>query len=328
MTNGGFKFYLKMIEANFFKLKDQQQHVRNNLHNYILIVPVKDEEKNLSSLEYSIINQTIKPIYCVLVDSGSRDTSFECMQNIFGKYQWISIIQQKKFFEEGYGHLNFAQAINEGHSFAQMHCRANSIEYEFIGKTDATPILDNNYFECLRSELLEDISVAFVCGMQVIHTENNKVITISPQLNLLETAINDIRLYRKTFFESIGGYPLTPSPDTVLLIKAINRGWKIKRVRSTKFIKSRVDATKIGTWNGNKLRGRMRYILGYRPIFFVLSAIENSLRLPPHYQFVPLIEGYLLSFLKGERRSDDPEIMKYFGKTRIKEFVDSIFSKQ
>jgi glycosyltransferase involved in cell wall biosynthesis len=300
--------------------------VGNNLHNYILIVPIKDEEKNLSLLENSIINQTIKPIHCVLVDSGSTDNSLELLKNIFGKYRWISIIQQKKFFEKGYGHLNFAQAINEGYALVKKRSEENDFKYEFVGKTDATPLLAENYFECLQGALLEDNSIAFVCGLQEIHNEKKEVITINPQFNFYETAINDIRLYRKSFFELIGGYPLTPSPDTVLYIKAINRGWNVKRVTSTKFIKYRPDATKIGTWEGYKLRGKMRYNLGYRPIFFAVSSFENSFRLPPHYQFLPLLEGYFLSFFKREKRIDDQEILKYFGTTRMKELLNSLFS--
>ena len=46
--------------------------------------------------------------------------------------------------------------------------------------------------------------------------------------NLALTGYNDIRLYRRDFFEQVNGYPISYSPDSVLLIKAINRDGRLK----------------------------------------------------------------------------------------------------
>jgi len=283
---------------------------------YLLITPLKDEEGYLNSLRHSVINQTFKPRLFVIVDSGSRDRTYETARTIFSSYDWVHVIKQQTFYEKSYGHKNFAQAINEGYHYAKQVTESQKIAFDFIGKTDATPILAHDYFEKLLSEMEIDNKLAFTCGKQVIQY-GKKEIEIKERLGLQDTAINDIRLYRRDFFEQTGGYPLCFSPDTVLFVKAITHGWNIKKIDTTYFLKPRPDGTKIGFWKGNMLKGYGRYCLGYHPLTFLVSIIDNSISMPPHYQGFPLLMGYLSGILKCKRRNSDPDVRDYFGTRRL-----------
>jgi len=42
---------------------------------YVLITPVKDEEKLLRDVIESVINQTVKPVLWLIIDDGSTDGS-------------------------------------------------------------------------------------------------------------------------------------------------------------------------------------------------------------------------------------------------------------
>ena len=53
---------------------------------YILIMPVKDEEKILSNVIESVINQTVKPDLWLIIDDGSTDNSPTIIQNFVSKY--------------------------------------------------------------------------------------------------------------------------------------------------------------------------------------------------------------------------------------------------
>jgi len=290
---------------------------------YILIAPLKDEERYLDSLRSSIINQTIQPQLFVIVDSGSNDRTYEKAQSLFSHYPWVHIIKQKIFYEKSYSHKNFAQAINEGYQYLKQVSEANNITFEFVGKTDATPILANNYYEELLSEMEKNNRLAFTCGKQVMQYDK-KEIEIKEGFGIQDTAVNDIRLYRRDFFEQIGGYPPSFSPDTILYIKAKNRAWEVKRIDTTYFLKPRPDGTKIGFWKGNILKGYARYCLGYHPLTFIISTLYNCISMPPHYQGFPLIMGYLLGLFKCTGKNSDPEIREFFGTRRFVEALRNL----
>jgi len=291
--------------------------------NYVLITPLKNEEKDLLKLKGCVTNQTVKPVAWIIVDSGSEDRTFETATKIFADYDWVYIIKQMNFLEDGYGHINFAKAINEGYKTVKEICREKQIKYDYIGKTDATPILCENYFEILLSEMTKNDKLAITCGIQKIIYNDNEF-KIKPSRNSPLSNFNDIRLYRKDFFEEINGYSLTPSPDSVLLIKAKNRNWGVKVVEDTYFKKPRLGGSKIGMWNGSKLKGKYMHVLGYHPILAIINAMENSRKIPPHYQFIPMIIGFLTSALKRDKKVEDIEIREYYGEKRLKEVLNSL----
>lgn len=290
---------------------------------YVLITPLKDEEKNLQTLKETIFNQTIRPVCWVIVDSGSEDNTFELSDRLAEENDWIITTKQKKFFEKGYGHLNFSEAINEGYDILKNFCNIHNFKYLFIAKTDATPILNENYFEILADEMLKDDKLAITCGIQKIIRNGNEF-EIKRSFNDPISNFNDIRLYRSDFFEKMRGYPLSPSPDTILLLKALNNGWNVKLVDKTYFKKNRLGGSKIGIWEGSKLKGKYMYILGYHPLLAIINAFENSRKISPHYQFLPMLLGFMLAIFNREEKIHDKEIKDYYGKERLKEIINYI----
>jgi len=103
-----------------------------NVGPYLLVTPIKDEKPNLPKLRDTIFNQTLLPKLWVIVDSGSTDGSYETAIEVFKDINWVRIIKQKKFFEKGYGHKNFAQAVTEGIREAIRLAKKYSIDYKYI----------------------------------------------------------------------------------------------------------------------------------------------------------------------------------------------------
>lgn len=293
--------------------------------NYILITPIQNEEQNLLRLKDTIFRQTVIPIIWVIVDSNSTDRSYQVEIDLFEKYEWIHIIKQKRVFDQGYSHKNFAEAINEGYEYAKKMCTEQKLEYSFVGKTDATPILANNYFEKLMEVMVNNPNLAITCGLQELLLNESTKIKIKPLAGICNTGFNDIRLYSKIFLDEVGFYPLTYSPDTILLIKASDHGWESKIVDETYFVKSRLGGSKIGIWNGYKLKGRGMYSLGYHPLLFLFNVVYTSLKFPPHYQGFPMLYEFLNCYVKKEKRVEDEEILEYFGKKRLKEIFFHLY---
>ena len=284
---------------------------------YILITPIKDEEQNLNLLKISVINQILKPKLWVIVDSFSSDNSFEAAEELFKDYEWIHVIKQKNLLEKGYGHINFAQAINEGYKYAKNCCEEKKIIFKYIGKLDAAVSLKKDYYKILIEEMENNSNLAFVCGILHVVLENNKKIINKPSARSKTMGVQDIRIYNKDFFEEMDGYPLNFSPDTILLIKAINRGWDFKVIQRTYYEKKRLGGTggsKIRVWSAYKLKGKAMYTLGYDFIFVFFNSLYNSYKYPPHYQAIASIYGYILCSIKKENKIDDKEVIEYFGK--------------
>ncbi|MGA3198889.1 MAG: glycosyltransferase family A protein [Halobacteriota archaeon] len=279
----------------------------------------------MSRLKETVLGQTVKPVEWVIIEGGSKE-DLEIVQELFNGYDWIHVIQQRRFPRSGYHHVNFAQAVNEAYECAKAICDKRAIAFSFVGKTDATVVLPSNYFETLLSEMKREPKLAVVSGVEVGRYKG-RIIRKEPVDNLALTGFTDIRLYRKSFFEQVGGYPLNPSPDGSLLVKAVNRGWQVKVVKGLDCFEYRIGGSKIGIWRGSKRTGKLMYELGYNPLLYFLLTAYSAIRYPPHYRVVPALYGYCLSAVKREKRIDDDEIREYFGNTRLKEVMRLAMSK-
>ena len=239
---------------------------------YILVTPILNEAESLHQLKETVFGQTVRPVFWVIGDGGSTDRSYEIATEIFKEYGWVRVIKQKNYSDTGYSHKNFANNINDCMDFAKKMCAEGNIKYSFVGKTDATPILAGDYFEKLLAEMENNPKLAFTCGSQyLLHDQKGDIAGKKSSYQVIK-GYNDIRLYRREFIE-MGGYPVFFAPDSVLMIKALNKGWDIKKVEKTYFVKSRVNGSKIGYWNGYKLKGKGMYTLGYNPILLFLIAV-------------------------------------------------------
>lgn len=295
---------------------------------YVLISPIKDEENNIHNLKDTVMDQNLKPLLWIIIDSNSSDDSFELTKELTEDYNWIHVIKQKKILEKGYGHINFAQAINEGYKHAKRICNKNRIEFNYIGKLDAAVSLQKNYFEVLNKEMDNNANLAFTWGVAHFIADDNKMVVANPSKRSKTVGAQDQRLYRKDFFEEMNGYTLNYSPDTILMIKAFNRNYDVKCSEDTFYEKRRlggIGGTRIGVWKAYKLKGKAEYVLGYDAIYMFLNSFYIIIHHPPHYQGLAIIYGFIISFIKRDKKIDDKEITDYFGKRLIRDFK-SIFS--
>jgi len=284
---------------------------------YVLITPVKDEIANLENMKSTVVGQTLTPALWVVVDSGSADGSCEIAKSLLAKVDWAYVIQQRYFPEKGYGHKNFAQAINEGYEYASRICNEKCVQFGYVGKVDADIILSNDYFELLHGEMEVDPRLAITCGRKLIR---NVIFAESTPLPDRLMGFNDIRLYRRDFFELMHGYPLTLAPDTVLLVRAISMGWRTKVMFASSFREARLSGAKEGVWKGHQLKGRALYQLGYHPFLVLLNALYQCISFPPHYHGLAIVQGYFSAFVRGEETMD-AEIVQYFRKKRLEEVL-------
>lgn len=290
---------------------------------YVLITPLQNEIENIRHLQHTISNQTRKPIIWAIVDCFSTDGTYENCCRLFKGINWVKIVRQKTQIEEGYSHLNLAQAVNEAFSVARESASLSGLEFEFVGKTDASPDLDPDYFEILMKDMAQDDRIAIACGRQSLRIGKRKVRT-QAKIGLEFEDMNDIRMYRRDFFESVGGYPITHSPDVVLLVKARNRNKLWKCTNRVGFRKTRMSGSKIGKWKGYEMKGVAMRALGYGLLLTSANSFYHSLAFYPPFYGLAIMIGYLKSEIRGEARDKDAEAVNYFRKERPRAFLRSL----
>ncbi len=295
---------------------------------YILTTPVKNEEVNLPLLAECIINQTILPKVWVIIDGNSKDNTHKIIKKLSEEFDWIYWKIQENFSPNS-GHLNFAWAVREGYEYASKICANKNWEYEYVGKVDADVLLPKNYFEKLIEKFEEYPKLGIASGspytLKVGFQGKNYECILEKDTerdDFLPDELPDKRLFRKRCLDDIGGFPISKyAPDAVMLAKARLIGWRIKWFEDLKIYNLRKDTgIERQMWRAFKQAGHSKYYLGYHPLLFTLSAL-NELRKRPHYFAFAFLLGYLSSYLIGEEKTDDIEIRDYFKHKRLREIL-------
>ena len=60
---------------------------------YVVISPVKDEERYIERTLESMVNQTLRPALWIIVDDGSSDRTPEIVQRYSERWDFIQLIK-------------------------------------------------------------------------------------------------------------------------------------------------------------------------------------------------------------------------------------------
>lgn len=295
------------------------------ISSYILVTPCKNEEKSLPKLAESVINQTVKPKIWVIVDDGSTDKTPDILTDFTSKNNWIKNIRlNEKPRDLG---IHVAHVYRTGFDYAINYCKEYNIEYSYISSVDADIILENNYFESLTKECEKNRNLG-ICSGRIGNIINNKIVWGGFKEELPS---GGARLWRKKCFETTGGYLLTCSPDSVSNVKAKIQGWDTRQFGHIRAISTRAYASAEGQWIGYKKIGANNYFIGYTPIHIILKGItllHSKNEFSKEGVGLAYMYGYFLEYIKKAPRIEDPEVLNYFRKERLREILCSKLKSQ
>jgi len=277
---------------------------------YVIITPVKNEERSLPDLIQSVVNQTVKPVLWVIVDDGSTDHTPEIIKEAKEKHEWIQSIRLKGSVRDRGIHL--ASVIRKGIEFAYEYCEKMGIKFEYLGNIDADVVLENTYFEHLLKKFESNPKLGIASG-ELWLKEGDKAF----RLELRYPDGGDI-LYRRECFENCGGIPLTVWNDSVLNAKAKLRGWEVRRFNDSKAYVIRRHCHAGRLWHEYIKEGKSSYILNYNLIYAILKGFKLSFKRPYYIGFAYLY-GYLSSLILREEQINDEEIKYYYKFIRPRE---------
>ena len=281
--------------------------------NYVLITPVKDEQKFIQQTIDSVVNQTALPLVWVIIDGGSTDKTRDIIQENAKKYPWIVLRFQSQFGTTS--HMNVSIAMKEAYEYIQK----SGIPFDYVANIDADQVMPNDFFEGIITEMDKDRNIAVASGQA--HNPDGKPDTYP------SGELNNKRIYRRSAFEHIGGYPVTKySFDTVILAKIRMMDEQIISYPEYKIQNLRKD---MGIEHTSKIKsnimwGKSKWYLGYSfPLLvagcgYLLTKGEVS-------KSIGVFFGWMDSWINHDEIIADKEVWNHFHNERLSQVLDTVW---
>lgn len=286
------------------------------MHNYVIITPVKDEEKYIETTIKSVLSQTLRPLQWIIVDDGSEDQTREIIEKYSCQYRWIKgvIGGNRGSRKAGIRHL---KAFYEGYT------RLNSLNWDFLVKLDGDLSFKEDYFEKCFAEFHKNPKLGIAGGV-ILNVVENKLI---PETHPLFHVRGATKIYKKECWDGIGGIAISPCYDTLDEIKANMIGYETRSFPDVKILHLRYTGKAYGKWGNSVKNGMGDYIAGYHPLFMISKCVTRFLKNPYTIDPLGLIYGYLSGYIKNVPQVDDRPLISYLRNQQIRRltFRESIW---
>ena len=211
---------------------------------YSVIVTCRNSEKSIKSALNSLIDQSIKPEFIIVVDDGSTDNTNKILKNIQSKNKNLYVITNPDL---GY---NIGRVVNNWNKALGLAKKLNlkSTDYHMIAPDDAE--YEENYCEKIIRYMDYDPSIVIASGNYDINDY------IMPR--------GAGRLIRNSFFFSVHScYPERMGYETIIFYSAIQNNLKYKVIPEARFVHTRA----LGSNHHFYEFGASMRTLGYHPLF-------------------------------------------------------------
>jgi biofilm PGA synthesis N-glycosyltransferase PgaC len=272
------------------------------LPRYVIISPVKDEERYVDLTLRSVTRQTVKPVLWVIVDDGSQDATAEIVRGYSIQYPFIRLITSRTAGTRQTG-------TAEAYAFKRGYASLLGEDYDFIVKLDGDLSFEPGYFERLLGRFMTDDRLGIASG---IYLEMDKSRSWTPDTMPSYHALGACKVVRRSCFEEIGGFLTTPGWDTVDEIRALNRGWTTRHFTDLEAKHHKSEGSAMGLLTTSVMHGEIYYLTGGDPLFLVFKILSRITTTPFVINALALTFGYLGAMIKRKPRLvTQPEARRY-----------------
>ena len=249
---------------------------------YVVVSPVKDEERYIEQTLESMANQTWQPALWIIVDDGSSDRTPEIVQRYSGKCGFIQLVSAERRSARATG-------IAEVHAFNRGFELVRNMDYDYLVKLDGDLSFDADYFQRLLGYFREDPNLGIASGAYYeMRGEEWKEVRMPPY-----HAAGASKAVRRQCFDDIGGFITQRGWDTVDEIRARSRGWETTHFADLKMKHWKPEGTGMGLLKTSCMHGEIYYRTGGSRPFFMLKAVYRVTCRPYLVGAIALLWGYL-----------------------------------
>ncbi len=249
---------------------------------YVIVSPVKDEERYVALTLESVVSQTVTPAAWVIVDDGSTDRTGAIVGDYVRRHPFIRLVTRVG-----------ASARQPGprviHAFNAGYQSLVDEDYDFIVKLDCDLSFGPRYFEELLDRFKADSSLGIASG---VYLEADSSGEWKPVIMPSYHAFGACKVVRRTCFDAIGAFIAAKGWDTVDEIRAMHRGWKTRHFEELQTRHHKPEGSGIGVLKTSKMHGEIYYVTGGDPLFFILKCLRRVPATPFLVSALALAVGY------------------------------------
>jgi poly-beta-1,6-N-acetyl-D-glucosamine synthase len=273
---------------------------------YVVVTPVRDEEAYLPCTIDSMVKQTVRPQEWVIVDDGSKDSTWKIIENAAREFPWIRAVRRgdRGFRKWGAGII---EAFYDG--FHALECT----DWEFLAKLDGDLSFEPGYFAQMFDKFEQNQRLGIGGGF-LYHVENGKR---TLEQNPIFHVRGGAKIYRRDCWDAIGGLWVGPGSDTADEVKANMLDWSTQSFLEVQIRHHRWTGAAYGRWGGIVKNGKTDYVSGYHPLFLVAKSVARLWRRPYVVGSVALLYGYVSAYLQRTPRVDDQQLIKYLQRQQL-----------
>jgi poly-beta-1,6-N-acetyl-D-glucosamine synthase len=267
---------------------------------YVVISPVRDEEKFIAGTVRSVIEQTVRPAEWSIVNDGSSDKTGEILDAYAAEHSWIRVVHRanRGFRKSGGG---VVEAFNDGYRTLSVK------DWDFIVKLDGDLVFAPDYFEKCFDQFRRDPKLGIGGGTIYHLLDGKQEIEDVPTFHVRGAT----KIYKRDCWEAIGGLWVAPGWDTIDEVKANMLGWTSRSFPDIQLRQQRPTGTAENRWKDLVKCGRARYVSGYHPLFMLSSCLIRLFREPFLMGSAGLFYGYVTGYLNHIPQVDDPAFIRY-----------------
>ena len=281
----------------------------NSKKKYVIITPVRDEEKYIEKTILSVASQTVRPTEWIIVNDGSSDNTGEIIDRYSNEYNWIKTVHRK---DRGYRKAGggVIEAFYNGYN------QLSSKDWDYIVKLDGDLSFDPDYFEKCFSLFADDAALG-IGGGTVFNTKNDQLVVDSvgdPPFHVRGAT----KIYHRGCWEKISPLIQYPGWDTIDEVKANCYGWTTRTFPDIELIQNKPTGGADGHWRNWFKNGLANYVTGYHPIFMLGKCVKRIFHRPFFIISAVLFLGFCSGYLNRTLQVQDPAVIRYLRKQQLR----------
>ncbi|HLH34447.1 MAG TPA: glycosyltransferase family A protein [Alloacidobacterium sp.] len=267
---------------------------------YVIITPVRDEEKYIEATISSVKGQTMRPVEWVIVDDGSSDRTSMILDAAAAEAPWIRIVHRadRGFRKAGGG---VVEAFYDGYSALQ------SDDWEFIVKLDGDLSFSGDYFERCFDRFCRDPRLGIGGGVICHDVDGEMKIEPNPGFHVRGAT----KIYRRACWEAIGGLWRAPGWDTIDEVQANRFGWTTQGFNDCRLLHHRLTGSADGAVRDRVKHGVACYISRYHLLFVMSSCLYRLVKKPYVIGSAAMFYGFLKGHFSDLPRVKDKQYVRY-----------------
>jgi len=266
---------------------------------YIIVSPVRNEEKYLPKTIDSMIHQTVRATEYILVDDGSTDGTADIIKKAMEEHPWIRYVKRPDRGERKVG-PGVIEAFYDGFN------EINAQSYDYIGKMDGDLSFGPRYFETLFEKFESDPYLGAASGKLFLDLDDGKLVE---ERHADEMVIGGMQFYRRKCFEDAGGFVREVMWDGIVYHRSRMAGWRTWSFRDPELMI--YDHRLMGSSYKSIYHGRIRwgwgqYFMGTHPLYILAVGVYRMLERPFVIGGGLIVMGYVKGWLTNATRYNYP----------------------